>query len=76
MAIAGLWRDARIEHADLYHPDHPAKRGRKAVPQPAARLAPARGWAAWLYLTEPETELLRPLPEGSISVETARPGSN
>jgi putative SOS response-associated peptidase YedK len=23
-------------------------------------------WAAWIYLTKPENELLRPLPEGSL----------
>ena len=33
-------------------------------------------WAAWLYLTRPETELLRPLPEGSLEVKTVRQGSD
>ena len=33
-------------------------------------------WAAWLYLTKTEAELLRPLPEGSLEVETVRPGSD
>ncbi len=29
-------------------------------------------WAAWIYLTRPEKELLRPLPGGSLDVETVR----
>ena len=31
-------------------------------------------WIAWLYLTKPEAELLRPLPEGSLDVETVAEG--
>jgi putative SOS response-associated peptidase YedK len=38
-------------------------------------LAPA-DWAAWLFLTRPEVELLRPLPAGSLDVETVRAGSD
>jgi putative SOS response-associated peptidase YedK len=30
-------------------------------------------WAAWLFLTRPQAELLRPLPAGSLVVETVRP---
>jgi len=33
-------------------------------------------WAAWIYLTRPESELLRPLPEGSLGVKTVREGSD
>jgi putative SOS response-associated peptidase YedK len=33
-------------------------------------------WAAWINLTKPEAELLRPLPAGSLSVETVRPESS
>ena len=33
-------------------------------------------WAAWLYLTKPQADLLRPLPEGSLAVETVREGSD
>lgn len=33
-------------------------------------------WAAWLYLTKPESELLRPLPEGSLEVDMVREGSD
>jgi putative SOS response-associated peptidase YedK len=31
-------------------------------------------WAAWLFLTRPEEELLRPLPEGTLVVEVVREG--
>jgi putative SOS response-associated peptidase YedK len=30
-------------------------------------------WAAWLDLTRPEAELLKPLPAGSVEVEQVRP---
>jgi putative SOS response-associated peptidase YedK len=33
-------------------------------------------WAAWIYLTRPEAELLRPLPPGSLTAETVREGSD
>jgi putative SOS response-associated peptidase YedK len=29
-------------------------------------------WLAWLDLTRPEAELLRPLPPGSLAVEQVR----
>jgi putative SOS response-associated peptidase YedK len=32
-------------------------------------------WGHWIYLTRLQNELLRPLPRGSLAVETARPGS-
>jgi len=35
-----------------------------------------RDWAAWLYLTKPQAELLQPLPAGSLEVETVRAGSD
>jgi putative SOS response-associated peptidase YedK len=33
-------------------------------------------WAAWIYLTKPEAELLQPLPAGSLKAETVRKGSD
>jgi hypothetical protein len=30
-------------------------------------------WPAWLDLTRPDTELLHPLPAGSLTVEQVRP---
>ncbi|MNY82597.1 hypothetical protein D3C86_2247990 [compost metagenome] len=32
-------------------------------------------WAHWIYLTKTEADLLRPLPEGSLAVETVRQGT-
>jgi len=32
-------------------------------------------WMAWLALSKPEAELLRPLPASALSVETVRQGS-
>ena len=32
-------------------------------------------WAAWIYLTKTEAELLRPLPGGSLEVTTVREGA-
>ena len=37
---------------------------------------PPADWSSWLYLTKPESELLRPLPQGSLRVETVRKGSD
>jgi putative SOS response-associated peptidase YedK len=33
-------------------------------------------WAAWLFLTKPEAELLAPLPEGTLVVEVVREGKD
>lgn len=33
-------------------------------------------WASWIHLTKPEAELLKPLPAGSLEVETVRAGSD
>jgi putative SOS response-associated peptidase YedK len=38
------------------------------------REAQPKNWAAWLHLTKPQGELLRPLPEGSLVAETVRQG--
>ena len=34
------------------------------------------GWFAWLTLSKSEKELLRPLPAGSLHVETVQGGSD
>ncbi|MDF2799887.1 MAG: hypothetical protein K0R85_2631 [Devosia sp.] len=34
-----------------------------------------KDWAAWLFLTRPEAELLAPLPAGSLDVEVVREGA-
>ncbi len=33
-------------------------------------------WAAWINLSAPEAELLKPLQGGSLAVETVRPASD
>lgn len=77
LAIAGLWR----EGAD----DEPASFTMLTV-EPGPDVAPIHDrqvavlrpadWSAWIYLTRPEAELLRPLPRGSLKVELVRPGSD
>ena len=37
---------------------------------------PPEDWAARIYLTKPEKDLLRPLPKGSLNVQTVREGSD
>ena len=71
--FAGLWR--------------PMPEGQRAAftltTEPGADVAPIHNrqmviferadWSAWLDLTRPEAELLRPLPAGSLTVEKVRP---
>lgn len=33
-------------------------------------------WSDWLQLSRPEADLLKPLPEGSLTVEQVRSGSD
>jgi putative SOS response-associated peptidase YedK len=33
-------------------------------------------WNGWLHLTRLQTDLLKPLPAGSLEEETVRPGSD
>ena len=75
LAIAGLWRDGKDGEPPAFTmlttepgPDVAAYHDRQVVV-----LSPA-DWAAWLYLTKPEGELLRPLPAGSLRAETVRKG--
>lgn len=77
LAIAGLWREAQGNHPVSFTllttapgPDiEPYHNRQVVVLQPP-------DWAAWLYLTKPQADLLRPLPEGSLAVETVREGSD
>ena len=77
MAIAGIWREAKGDN-------HPAFTMLTTEPGPDVEpyhnrqvvvLRP-QDWAAWLYLTKPEAELLSPLPGGSLHVETVRAASD
>jgi putative SOS response-associated peptidase YedK len=77
MAIAGIWREGQGNQPSAFTmlttepgPDIAPFHNRQIVV-----LRPSN-WAAWLYLTTPEAELLRALPAGSLEVETVRKGSD
>ena len=77
MAIAGLWREGTDNQPPSFTmlttapgPDVAPIHDRQVVV-----LAPAQ-WARWIYLSEPEHELLTPLPAGSLHVEQVRAGSD
>ncbi len=71
--FAGLWRPATVEVAESFT---------LLTTEPGPDVAPIhdRGvvvlerayWLAWLDLTRPEPELLRPLPAGALTVEQVR----
>jgi len=71
--FAGLWRPM---------PDGTGEAFTLLTTEPGPDVAPIHNrqvvvldrahWLAWLDLTRPETELLRPLPAGSLSVEKIR----
>jgi putative SOS response-associated peptidase YedK len=77
LAIAGLWREGQGNQPPSFTmlttepgPDvEPYHNRQVAVLQP-------KNWASWIHLTKPEAELLRPLPAGSLDVETVRAGSD
>lgn len=76
MAIAGLWREGQGNHPPAFT---------MLTTEPGPDVAPIHDrqivvlqppdWAAWIYLTKPESELLRPLPGGSLNVVNVRAGS-
>jgi hypothetical protein len=35
-----------------------------------------KDWRAWIELSAPEGDSLKPLPEGALAAETVRPASN
>ena len=76
LAIAGLWRET--EKQGLAFTMLTTAPGEDVKPYHDRQVAilPPEDWAAWLYLTRPEAELLRPLPRGTLEVETVRAGSD
>lgn len=75
LTIVGLWREAECNHPVSFTmlttspgPDIAPFHDRQVV------VLRPENWAAWLHLTKPQAELLRPLPEGSLDVETVREG--
>lgn len=74
LCIAGLWRLATgNQPADFTMlttepgPDVAPYHGRQIV------VLPREDWPAWLYLTKPSVDLLKPSPAGSFAVETFEP---
>jgi putative SOS response-associated peptidase YedK len=77
MAIAGLWREGQGNQPPSFTmltmapgPDVTPYHDRQV-----AVLHP-KDWRAWIELTMPEAELLKPLPEGGLAVETVRQASD
>jgi putative SOS response-associated peptidase YedK len=77
MAIAGLWRDGQGNHPPSFTmlttepgPDIEPYHNRQVV------VLWPQDWSSWIYLSKSEAELLRPLPAGSLQVETVRRGSD
>jgi putative SOS response-associated peptidase YedK len=76
MAIAGIWREGKdgvpaftmltTEPGPDVEPYH----NRQVV------VLRPEDWAHWIYLTKPQAELLRPLPDGALEAETVREGSD
>jgi putative SOS response-associated peptidase YedK len=77
MAIAGLWREGQGNQPDTFTmlttepgPDVAPIHNRQVV------VLRPEDWTAWLNLSKLEGELLRPLPKGSLAVETVQPGAD
>jgi putative SOS response-associated peptidase YedK len=77
LAIAGIWRESTQGRRPAFAmlttspgPDVEPYHDRQIV------VLPPEDWAAWIYLSKPEKQLLRPLPAGSFNVETIRSGSD
>ena len=76
MAIAGLWSES--DAGELSFTMLTTGPGPDIAPYHDRQVCVLRpeDWGAWLFLTKPEAELLKPLPAGSLLVETVRPGSD
>lgn len=77
LAIAGIWRLGQADDPPSFSmlttepdPDVAPYHDRQIV------VLKPEDWAHWIYLSRPEEELLRPLPKGSLVVETVREGSD
>jgi putative SOS response-associated peptidase YedK len=75
LAIAGLWREAEgnLPASFTMLTTSPGQDIASYHDRQVVVLKP-EDWAAWLYLTKPEAELLKPLREGSLEVEMVREG--
>jgi len=76
LAIAGLWREGQDgQPAFTMLTTEPGPDVAPYHDRQVAVLRPEE-WAAWIYLTKPEAELLQPLPAASLKAETVRRGSD
>ena len=75
MAIAGLWREQQgnLPPAFAMLTTVPGADVQPFHLRQVAVLRPQE-WKAWIYPTNSESELLRPLPAGSLRAETVRVG--
>ena len=77
MGIAGLWSEGK-DDGKLSFTMLTTAPGPDIEPyhdRQVCVLAPDE-WAAWLFLTRPQEELLRPLPGGTLEVTLVRKGSD
>ena len=74
MAIAGLWSDKGGELGFTMLTTAPGPDVAPYHDRQVVVLGP-KDWAHWLFLTKPETELLKPLTAGALTVDTVRSGS-
>jgi putative SOS response-associated peptidase YedK len=76
-AIAGIWREGQGNHPQSFSMLTTAP-GEDVAPYHDRQVVVLRpeDWAAWIYLTKPERELLRPSPGGTLDVTLARAGSD
>ncbi|HVZ01271.1 MAG TPA: SOS response-associated peptidase [Dongiaceae bacterium] len=77
MAIAGIWKQAAAEAPPCFAmlttepgPDVAPYHDRQVV------VLRPEDWPHWIHLSKPEEALLRPLPAGSLAVETVRRAEN
>ena len=77
MAIAGLWRKGEGNQPGSFTMLTTAP-GSDIAPFHDRQIVIVRPehWQAWLDLSEPEADLLKPLPAGSLEVEQVRNGSD
>ena len=78
LAIAGLWRESKSGGSPSSFTMLTTSPGPDVEPYHPRQVVvlPPEEWAAWIYLTKPEKDLLRPLVKGSLDVRTVREGSD
>ena len=76
MAIAGLWREGNGTEPAAFTMLTTAP-GPDVAPYHNRQIVVLRpeDWSAWIDLSRPESELLRPLSAGALTVERVRAGT-